>query len=163
MLPPAHYAAGMAIGTIAWKITGSPLAGAGTAMASHLALDTIWDEFWEWQEGDYQVMGMMLFPLVLLLGCLSYWAGWWPVVFGAFGIAPDVIDLAIKWLSAKLGLYVKRHLNKLLGWEIFPCHYQSPLYWGQLGGMLSFNETASLEWILGLAGMLGTYLALKVL
>lgn len=168
MLAPAHYAAGLATGTLAWKLSGSPSVGIATAAASHIALDTIFDEFWEWKDmGDYAVMGMMLFPLVLIAGATSYgyfkWAGWWPVIFGASGIAPDVIDFIVKQITAKLGLYVKRYLKKLYGWEIFPCHYQSPLYWGQLNGMLSFNETASLEWILGLAGVLATYLVLKVL
>jgi hypothetical protein len=44
MLPPAHYAIGLATGTLTHKLTGNAPAGLAVAAASHLALDTLFDE-----------------------------------------------------------------------------------------------------------------------
>jgi hypothetical protein len=167
MLPPAHYAIGMAAGTLAYKLTGNIPVSVGLAAATHLPLDWIWDEFWDWKSlAEYMIMGIFVFPLILLIGITSFgysqMLGPWPIIFGLAGIAPDVIDLVVKQTTKRLGLYVNRYGNRLYGWEVFPCHYQSPLYWGQLNGMLSLEETAGMEWLLGIAGIIATYLVTRI-
>lgn len=175
MLPPAHYAAGLAAGLATAKATGSPGLGLAAAALTHLPLDYLVDEYWDWQPGEQQDMVLLTLPLGATLAILTAWLGlgggtwpipwagcglgWWPLLWGVGGLLPDIIDAAVKWMTAKIGWGVERYGQQLRGIELFPCHYYSPWYWGQAWPrMLTFYGTLAAEYAVAVPALLAIWL-----
>lgn len=178
MLPPAHYAAGLASGLAVSKATGSPGLGLAAAALTHLPLDYLVDEYWDWQDNDRLDMAKLLSPLGVVAVLLTLWLalrsgtwpvawtghglGWWPLLWGLGGLLPDIIDAGVKWLTAKMGWGVVRYGQHLMGIELFPCHYYCPWYWGQaFPKMLTFYGTIVAEYAVAVPAFLAIWLAMK--
>jgi len=157
MLPPAHYAAGLAAGLAVNKATGLPGLGLAAAASTHLLLDWLADEYWAWQPGEHLDMVKLLSPLIATAAILTLWlGGWWPLWWGLAGLAMDVIDTPVKWLTRKIGWW--RPNRSEAGIELFPCHYYSPIYWGQAWHrMLTFIGTVVAEYALAVPAFLAIY------
>jgi len=170
MLPPAHYTAGLAAGLAVNKATGSPGLGVVAAVSTHLLLDWLFDEYWDWGPGDRWVMAQVLTPIGLTALATTLWLslrggswpvvwtdgiglGWWPLIWGLSGLASDIIDAPLRWLTAKMGW--RRPFRSEAGIELFPCHYYSPWYWGQAWpNMLTFFGTAVAEYAVAIPSFL---------
>ncbi|GEM_PF-5642746 len=176
MLPPAHYAAGLAAGLATHKLTGSPVAGVVVAASTHLLLDYLVDEYWEWEDDDRLDMAKLLSPLGAVAILLTLWLslkggswpvpwtglglGWWPLAWGAGVLLADIVDTPLRWLTAKMGWRLKNRSEA--GIELFPCHYYSPWYFGQAcPRMLSFYGTIVSEYLVSVPALLAVWLMVK--
>lgn len=119
MTPIGHFATSMLTGTVAWKLTGSPVAGGITAILTHIPADLLFNEFYEWGSNRAGALAkrlhlfLMLIPAVLLFySCITELNAYHQMWFGLLGVALDIDEV----IAAVFGL------------PVFPCHPGSVYY-----------------------------------
>lgn len=150
MTPIGHFATSMTTGTVAWKLTGSPVVGGIVAVLTHIPADLLFNEFYEWgsqRAGAWlkriQLFIMMIPAILLYYACYAELGFHQQILFGILGCLMDVDDV----------------IAKIFGMPIFPCHpgsvYYLPALWfnNWTPKMLKLHETAIWESILALVSV----------
>jgi len=151
MTPIGHFATSMTAGTVAWKISGSPVAGAIAAFLTHNPADLLFNEFYDWgNTRTSQILKKLKLFLMLIPAMFLYYSAftelgaYQQMWFGLIGIAMDVDDV----------------IKAIFGLPIFPCHPGSPFYipavwlnhWEPR--MLNLYETALWESLLAVVAVI---------